>query len=82
MGVRIVLAKNEPIDIALRRFEKILYRTGLDRELSRRESYKKPTQIRRTKQFNKRLNAQIAAAQAENAERAALLKFWKKSGNP
>src|SRR5262245_13675454 len=60
MGVRIVLADKEPIDAALRRFKKLLERSGLTRGLRRQEAFQKPTQIRRAKQFKKRFKARRA----------------------
>lgn len=53
MGVKIVLAEREPIDLALRRFGKLLERTGTRWEMRRRQHFTKPTEIRRVKAFRK-----------------------------
>jgi small subunit ribosomal protein S21 len=89
MGVRIVLADQEPIDKALRRFKKLLERSGLPRDVRRRISFEKPTQIRRSKQFKKRFNARRATliAQTDGEQPVASVveahkAFWKKTGKP
>lgn len=58
MGVRIVLAEQEPIQLALKRFKQLLWRQGLHFELRRRMWFIKATQFRRAKRFKKRYKAQ------------------------
>jgi small subunit ribosomal protein S21 len=41
--------ENEPFDVALRRFKRIMEKTGLLTELRARESYEKPTWERKRK---------------------------------
>lgn len=89
MGVRIVLADQEPIGVALRRFKKLLERSGLTRDLNRQLSFKKPTKIRRAKQFKKRFKARQATllAQTSGEQPVASVveahkRFWKKTGKP
>jgi len=41
--------ENEPFDVALRRFKRIMEKTGLLTELRTRESYEKPTWERKRK---------------------------------
>jgi small subunit ribosomal protein S21 len=89
MGVRIVLADKEPIGVALRRFKKLLERSGLTRDLNRQQSFEKPTKIRRAKQFNKRFKARRATllAQTYGEQPVASVveahkRFWKKTGKP
>jgi len=60
MGVRIVLAEKEPIDVALERFKKLLERHGVMTELRLRRFFVKSTQTRRDKRFRKRLKARTA----------------------
>jgi small subunit ribosomal protein S21 len=45
--VKIVLREKESVQEAVRRFRKLVERTGLKRELRRRERYEKPSAIRR-----------------------------------
>lgn len=45
--VKIVLRERESAQEAVRRLRKILERSGLKRELRRRERYEKPSDIRR-----------------------------------
>jgi ribosomal protein S21 len=89
MGVRIVLADREPITVALRRFKRLLERSGFTRELRRQKSFLKPSQIRRAKEFNKRFKARMATLLKQiNGEqpvvsvRKAHKAFWKKTGKP
>ncbi len=45
--VKIVLRERESAQEAVRRFRKLVERTGLKRELRRRERYEKPSDIKR-----------------------------------
>jgi small subunit ribosomal protein S21 len=45
--VKIILREQESAQEAVRRFRKIVERSGLKRELRRRERYEKPSEIRR-----------------------------------
>ena len=45
--VKIVLRERESIQEAVRRFRKMVERTGLKRELRRRERYEKPSDVKR-----------------------------------
>ncbi|MGA2031481.1 MAG: 30S ribosomal protein S21 [Thermoguttaceae bacterium] len=45
--VKIVLRERESVQEAVRRFRKIMDRSGLKRELRRRERYEKPSDVRR-----------------------------------
>ena len=49
--VKIVLREREPVQEGVRRFRKLLDRTGLKRELRRRERYEKPSAIKRGKKM-------------------------------
>jgi small subunit ribosomal protein S21 len=58
------LKENEPFEVAMRRFKRIIEKTGLLTELRAREFYEKPTQERKrklaaaVKRHHKRLRGQ------------------------
>ena len=47
MPLRMRVHDREPIGAALRRFKKLLERTGMQKELRRRKYYEKPCEARR-----------------------------------
>jgi small subunit ribosomal protein S21 len=47
MSLRMRIHDREPIGAALRRFKKLLERSGLTKELRQRKHYEKPCEIRR-----------------------------------
>ena len=47
MAVKIMLRERESIQEAVRRFRKIMDRSGLKRELRSREYYEKPSDVKR-----------------------------------
>ena len=47
--IKIVLRERESAQEAVRRFRKLVERTGLKRELRRRERYEKPSDVKRRK---------------------------------
>jgi small subunit ribosomal protein S21 len=49
MGLRMRVHEREPIGAALRRFKKLIERSGMKRELRAREYYEKPCEARRRK---------------------------------
>ena len=49
MGIRMRVHDREPIAAALRRFKKLLERSGMKRELRAHEYYEKPCEARRRK---------------------------------
>jgi small subunit ribosomal protein S21 len=49
MGLRMRVHDREPISAALRRFKKLIERSGMKRELCAREHYEKPCEARRRK---------------------------------
>jgi small subunit ribosomal protein S21 len=53
MSLRMRVRDREPIGAALRRFKKILERTGLQKELRRRKYYEKPCEGRRRAKMRK-----------------------------
>jgi small subunit ribosomal protein S21 len=61
MGLRMRVHDREPIGAALRRFKKLVERSGMKRELRAHEYYEKPCETRRRKEAN-RLRAMRKAA--------------------
>ena len=47
MGLRMRVHEREPIGAALRRFKKLIERSGMKRELRAHETYEKPCDARR-----------------------------------
>jgi small subunit ribosomal protein S21 len=62
--VKIVLRERESAQEAVRRLRKILERSGLKRELRRRERYEKPSEVRR-KAKNRAIRRSHAQAMAQ-----------------
>jgi small subunit ribosomal protein S21 len=61
MGLRMRVHEREPIGAALRRFKKLLERSGVKRELRAHEYYEKPCDARR-RQAASRIRAMKKAA--------------------
>ena len=53
MPLRMRVRDREPIGAALRRFKKLLERSGLTKELRRRKYYEKPCETRRRAELRK-----------------------------
>ena len=53
MTLRMRVHDKEPIGSALRRFKKLLERTGLHKELRKRKHYEKPCEARRRAKLRK-----------------------------
>jgi small subunit ribosomal protein S21 len=53
MPLRMRVHDREPIGSALRRFKKLLERSGLQKELRKRKHYEKPCEVRRRAQLRK-----------------------------
>ena len=47
MALRMRVHEREPIGLALRRFKKLLERSGMQKELRKRKYYEKPCEARR-----------------------------------
>jgi len=45
--VKLILRENESIQEAVRRFRKLVERSGIKKEMRRREYYEKPSEIKR-----------------------------------
>ena len=54
MGLRMRVHDREHIGSALRRFKKLLERSGMKRELRAHEHFEKPSESRRRKEANRR----------------------------
>jgi small subunit ribosomal protein S21 len=53
MPLRMRVHDREPIGLALRRFKKLIERSGLVKELRQRRHYEKPCEVRRRAQLRK-----------------------------
>lgn len=53
MPLRMRVHDREPIGAALRRFKKLLERSGLQKELRKRKHYEKPCEVRRRAKLRK-----------------------------
>jgi len=62
MGLRMRVHDREPIAAAMRRFKKLIERSGMKRELRAHEYYEKPCEARRRKEAQKRRAAIKARA--------------------
>jgi small subunit ribosomal protein S21 len=66
VAVKIMLRERESIQEAVRRFRKIVDRSGLKREVRSREYYEKPSDVKR-----KARNRAIRRAQSQSQPRVA-----------
>jgi small subunit ribosomal protein S21 len=53
MPLRMRVHDREPIGLALRRFKKLLERSGIQKELRKRKYYEKPCEARRRQELRK-----------------------------
>ena len=60
--IKITLRERESAQDAVRRFRKLVERTGLKRELRRRERYEKPSAIKRREKLRAIRRAQLQSA--------------------
>jgi small subunit ribosomal protein S21 len=63
MGLRMRIHDREPIGAALRRFKKLLERSGMQKELRKRKYYEKPCEARRRANLRKQSTARKARLQ-------------------
>ena len=54
MPLRMRVHDREPVGAALRRFKKLIERSGIVKELRKRSHYEKPCEVRRRAQLRKR----------------------------
>jgi len=60
MTLRMRVHDKEPIGMALRRFKKLLERSGMQKELRSRQHYEKPSELRRRSRLRKEKAARKA----------------------
>ena len=65
MPLRMRVHDREPIGLALRRFKKLLERSGLTKELRKRKHYEKPSEIRRRAELRKQSAIRKAKLQSK-----------------
>ena len=70
MPLRMRVHDREPIGMALRRFKKLLERSGLQKELRKRKYYEKPCEARRRANLRKQSNMRKAQNQPWNGSAA------------
>ena len=67
MALKMRLHEREPIGMALRRFKKLLERSGLTKELRKRRHYEKPCEVRRRAVLRKQSAIRKARTQTGQA---------------
>jgi small subunit ribosomal protein S21 len=70
MPLRMRVHDREPIGLALRRFKKLLERSGIQKELRKRKFYVKPCEERRRAELRKQSAIRKGKAPAKNGARA------------
>lgn len=60
MPLRMRVHDREPIGLALRRFKKLIERSGIQKELRAHETYEKPSEARRRARIRRQKNARRA----------------------
>jgi small subunit ribosomal protein S21 len=66
MPLRMRIHDREPIGMALRRFKKLLERSGVQKELRKRKYYEKPCEARRRAELRKQSNMRKTQGQGPN----------------
>jgi small subunit ribosomal protein S21 len=64
MGLRMRVHDKEPIGLALRRFKKLIERSGIQKELRAHQHYEKPSEARRRAEVRRLKSARKARMQA------------------
>ncbi|TMQ33346.1 MAG: 30S ribosomal protein S21 [Planctomycetota bacterium] len=70
MPLRMRVHDREPIGAALRRFKKLLERSGVTKELRKRKYYDKPCEARRRAKLRKLSNIRKGKTQSQNGSRS------------
>jgi small subunit ribosomal protein S21 len=60
MPLRMRVHDREPIGMAIRRFKKLIERSGMQKELRARQHYEKPCELRRRAELRKQKQARRA----------------------
>jgi small subunit ribosomal protein S21 len=63
MSLRMRVHDKEPLGLALRRFKKLIERSGMQKELRARQHYEKPSELRRRARLRREKAARKAQAQ-------------------
>ena len=66
MPLRMRVHDREPVGAALRRFKKLIERSGLVKELRKRRHYEKPSEVRRRAELRKRSAIRKARMESRN----------------
>jgi len=64
LALRMRVHEKEPISMALRRFKKLIERSGMQKELRAHQHYEKPSELRRRAKLRKQKSARKAKPQA------------------
>lgn len=64
MALRMRVHDREPIGAALRRFKKLLERSGITKELRKRKHFEKPCEVRRRLMLRKKASIRKGQAKA------------------
>ncbi|MGL6076325.1 MAG: 30S ribosomal protein S21 [Fimbriiglobus sp.] len=67
MGLKMRVHEKEPIGQALRRFKKLIERSGMQKELRAHQYYEKPCELRRRAQLRKQRAVQKATSMPNTA---------------
>jgi small subunit ribosomal protein S21 len=67
MGLKMRVHEKEPIGQALRRFKKLIERSGMQKELRAHQYYEKPCELRRRAQLRKQRAVQKATGMPNTA---------------
>jgi len=70
MPLRMRVHDREPIGMAMRRFKKLLERSGVQKELRNRKYYEKPCEARRRAKLRKQSNMRKAQTQGGRDNRS------------
>ena len=65
MSLRMRVHERESIGVALRRFKKLLERSGMQKELRKRRHYEKPCEVRRRAKLRKQSSMRKAKTRTE-----------------
>ncbi|GIW79736.1 MAG: 30S ribosomal protein S21 [Gemmatales bacterium] len=62
MGLRMRVHDREPLSLALRRFKKMIERSGMQKELRAHQHYEKPSEVRRRALLRRQIAARRGKA--------------------
>src|SRR3954453_22426428 len=84
MSLRMRVHDKEPIGLALRRFKKLIERSGMQKELRAHQHYEKPSELRRRARLRKEKAANKARVKTGMGGVSALAgnKIFEENSNP